>query len=761
MKKIILVSAFACLTIQPTFAQNRISKRELDIITKNQKASPLLVDDPDFTSTTASGSNNDGAVILSQKTTFAFDKKGISAGKIIGRNILGIIFAPFTLGTSILAANRSNGETQMLVEETERRRLLLNDKFSIEQYSILYFRLSNELDAFSAKVIKKDGSQKNVELADAVRVENSNSVPDIFRSYTDQKISTTYRPSFYKIAVPDLEEGDVIEYEFRNINNRSYGSNPNYKEFTPVYYVCNRSMPVAKQIIEITTADEHYHLSYKTIKGAPNFTLTSKNGSQVYRWVDEGRDKLQSVKYVSTYTELPMMKFQVSYTKNTNNDLVWFKNDEELKKDMTPEELMEKAKTAWFQPGKVQGSALNASSAVDIGDIESTILKALKKRGIKEAADDDYVRKAYYTIRSRTLYNSWNDYTYARIFSDLLTEKKIDHEVIVTNNNHLTDLSKVTFTSELGWLIKYKDKFYCNPSEHLNPEELSSEFNGNVAARFNPDDKKGKFTIDRLPVTDTLTNTLTVQLNSSLPDITQPVVTVDRTTEAKGSLKDVLIDDALALTPFMESDFKNYDGAGLWEGLSSREEDKASEELTHQKKEWKEDKPLMMKEIANGQYNEHVYKYNSFRIMEDGRSYKKRTLKYIENFTLTEMTSNARDDIVLKLPSLIGSQTRIKKEDKTRSYPVNIKSASAITYYINFTVPAGYTLKGWEGLNKKTENDFASFTSRAKLENNVLYIQAREVFKKTNVEAANWPSIVVVLDAAYNFSQAKLLLKKG
>jgi hypothetical protein len=113
------------------------------------------------------------------------------------------------------------------------------------------------------------------------------------------------------------------------------------------------------------------------------------------------------------------------------------------------------------------------------------------------------------------------------------------------------------------------------------------------------------------------------------------------------------------------------------------------------------------------------------------------------------------------LPSLTGAQIKIKKEDRTRNYPVNIKYMSSTVYNINFTVPAGYTLKGWEGLNKTTQNDFASFTTTAKMENNVLTIQAKQLFKKTNVEAANWPSIVAILDAVYNFSQSKLLLKKN
>ena len=39
----------------------------------------------------------------------------------------------------------------------------------------------------------------------------------------------------------DLEPGDVIEYEFTHLNTQTYYHNPDYKEFEPVYYLCNRN----------------------------------------------------------------------------------------------------------------------------------------------------------------------------------------------------------------------------------------------------------------------------------------------------------------------------------------------------------------------------------------------------------------------------------------------------------------------------------------------------------------------------------------
>ena len=158
MRKIIacaVMLVFCCAA----YSQQRITAKQIDQIKKNLKDNPLLKEqDDDFKAgSPADKWPNESAVVLCQKTIFDFDKKGISAGKRIGRNIFGVIFALPTFGSSLYFANAKN-ETKILVEETERRKILLRDKFALDQYSVLYFRLSAEGDAFAARVIKKDNS---------------------------------------------------------------------------------------------------------------------------------------------------------------------------------------------------------------------------------------------------------------------------------------------------------------------------------------------------------------------------------------------------------------------------------------------------------------------------------------------------------------------------------------------------------------------------------------------------------------------------
>ncbi len=757
MKKALLTITIFSLFICQTFSQQRITKKELETLKKHTDDAVLLKDDGDFNANSTAKWENESAVILCQKTSFDFDKKGLSIGKRIGRNLLGLLWSGVTFGYTIYAANAKN-ETTILVEETERRKILLNDKYALELYAILYFRLAAEGDAFAARVIKKDGTIQKIDFTDAVKVEDVRTVPSLFKSYTESEYKANYRPDFFKIAVSDLEEGDAIEYEYKNYNSTRYTNNPNYKEFEPVYYLCNRSLPVNKQIIEVTTEDDKYYMAFKSLKGAPNFVVTNNGDKKVYRWEDNNRERLVDNRFVNEYLELPSIKFQLTYARNSRKEFVWFKDENDTKKDMTPEELGTKAKQFWYSNSSVQSSAISLGES-SYAAVINAYFKDLKKKGITQLADDEYARKAYYLLRSKTMYNNCSDYDFAKIFSGLLREKKLDHEIVVTTPNYKTSIDKAAFTQEIAWMVKFKNKLYANPDEHLNPEELPVHVNGNTAVKFNYTNQADKPTTVVLPISDTVENILITQISAVL-DTTKANLSILKNVESKGLMKNEIIDDILTYIPYMETDFKNYDGQGMWDGMSETAADKATSEFKTRKKDWKEEKPKLMKAYTEEEYKCMVEKYDDFKIVQDGRAYKKKNLKYSETFTLQNFTATANDDIVLPLPKLIGIQTKIKKEERTRTLPIDTRFPRTLSWNIGIAIPAGYTAKGVEGLNKKIDNESASFTCIAKIENNVIYLDVKKVYKSKNFDVAKWPSLVAVLDAAYTFSQSKIILKK-
>jgi hypothetical protein len=330
---------------------------------------------------------------------------------------------------------------------------------------------------------------------------------------------------------------------------------------------------------------------------------------------------------------------------------------------------------------------------------------------------------------------------------------------VVTTSNLRTNLNKVAFTQELVWLVKCKNKFYCNPAEHLNPEDVPVQLAGNAAIRFNFADSKSAATSDVLPLSDTNANVLKTQLKTSF-DMASLKLSVEKNVEAKGLTRDDLINEVLALTPFMEGDYRNYDGMSMWDGLPGRQEEKATEDFNELKKKWKEEKPDVMKAMVEDEYGFNVEKYNNFKIVQDGREYKKRNLRYSENFVLADMTSKAGEDVLIALPALIGQQTKIKNDEKTRTMPVDVRYPRSMEWYIIFPIPTGYTVKGIENLSKEVSNECGNFSSSVRVENNNLIMQVSKMYKAKYLDLNQWPKLLEVLDAAYSFSQSKIVLKK-
>jgi hypothetical protein len=262
-----------------------------------------------------------------------------------------------------------------------------------------------------------------------------------------------------------------------------------------------------------------------------------------------------------------------------------------------------------------------------------------------------------------------------------------------------------------------------------------------------------------IPLADTNSNKLRTQVKASL-DANMTNLSVEKLVDAKGLVKNDIIDETLALTPYMENDYRNYDGMSMWEGLGGRQEEKATADFNELKKQWKEEKPEMMKAMAETEYGFKIEKYNNFRVVQDGRAYKKRNLQYSENFVLGDVTSKAGEDLLIALPALVTQQTKIKKDERNRTMPIDVRFPRTLTWSIIFTIPSGYAVKGIENLNQNISNDYAAFSSVARVENNTLTIDISKMYKTQHFDAQQWPKMLEVLEAAYNFSQSKIVLRK-
>jgi hypothetical protein len=206
-------------------------------------------------------------------------------------------------------------------------------------------------------------------------------------------------------------------------------------------------------------------------------------------------------------------------------------------------------------------------------------------------------------------------------------------------------------------------------------------------------------------------------------------------------------------------DWKTYGGWDDKEALSQAQQDALNERISQYRSEARKLKPKFMEDQLKEEFDE-VIKYDRFRLVQDGRHMRKQELQYEEDFTLGDMVQYAGKSILIRLPGFLTNQLKLSGDDRIRSYDAYLNTQRTFNYQVKFLVPPGYKVLGFAELNQKIENETGSFSSQAKLENGLVIIQATKVYKQNIVATDKWPLMLEWIDAAYNFSQKKILLRQ-
>jgi hypothetical protein len=714
MKKIILiVSILYISTSLQAQDEDTFSPSKLESIAKNMKT--IWDDtDPDFAITASPEKwKEESGVILAQKTRFSFDKD----------------------------ANK------LAVYEITRRRIKLNDRDAVNSYSSVFFRIGSAYDGAGIKIIKANGTVQDVSLRNAVYVEDNDDVPSTFAPYIG-KANTYYDKSksrvlYYKVAVPDLDPGDIIDYGTIFYDDNTV-KKMNFIEFDPIYFVCTREYPVLSQKFEIDTDDKSF-VNSKSTMGAPLFKETG-NSNADYLWEDRNREKLSDTRWVNRFTELPMVKFQIVFSRTENRSDLFIGDKGELKQNITPEELAKKMNILY---NKLDGSYYYSMAKA-----------YLKQIGYADMREDDFIQKTYYILRHMSHYktNGFSSQLFASCFTQCLDLRKIPYDLIVTSPNNLTKPENIIFRTEPEWIVRVKDKFVFNATVFSNPFDFREEFL-NTPAYIISLGKNPAATPVTLPAGKPDDNITTNTITASMDTATRNMVIVHQRA-ATGLSKQFYNVQALIYTPALDDDHRSYGGEDdLRSGLKGDALDNYEEKLRERKKEDKTRKLEYMKGALQEDFD-NIDVYNEFTLTSDGRTWRKQDLSYTNKYQLSDMVKVAGKDLLVAVPGLIGQQLFVSQDERKREVDAFMGFPRSLRNIINFTIPEGYKVVGVQNLNMNIENETGSFAVQATVEGNMLNILVKKLYKQMTVKKENWPKLLEMLDAAFNFSQKKILLKK-
>jgi hypothetical protein len=684
--------------------------------------------------------------------------------------------------------------TFVRIKEYIRKRVKLQDKNALDKFSTFFYVTMGKDGKAEYQVIKANGKVIDIEMSNAIEEEKD--IPAIYKP-----IYYRLNIKYFKIAIPDLEVGDIIDYTVRSTID--WDMKEEGIGFTPFIFSLSNSYSTMYQQYRFVLANG-MKVKFRAFNGAPNLKMDTKasvfgdkESYVAYYMLDKDREKTSEERWSYDLRNTPSVKFRVIMLSDNDPDS---KTLGMATVDRTFIDLDDVYK-------RFVGAALYRSTTVNtLAAYTTEYLFKKKEEGLLKN-DDDVIRETYYCLRKvflemyykgpvrselekyftgKKLYKKIskqkeneeqkkeeredeiriNAVVFATALRTALAIQGIQSELYVYIPRWLGAWRDAVFLDELDFVMKVKSKrktyfleafnnfdAFGTPYSHLEGVEGYS-----IAY-----DVPNRYYRTPGPVSSHLDNLSRKDYNVTFTDA-MDIINVERMTTATGHEKSGMIGIANLDREYLVKDFEKYYNAPTQKGKKKKEEEvidiSTSTEYENPDKEekMKERKELMEKDVKS---EFDIEKYGEFELIDNGRYGDSSKLKYRETFTLKKLLSKAGRNYIFDAGKLIGDQIKLEeKELKERQNDIWLPNARTIENNITLNIPAGFTVEGIEELNMSIDNESGAFFSTAKVDGDKLIINTKKLYKKNFDKKETWSNYVAFLEAGYKFSQAKIVLKK-
>ena len=643
---------------------------------------------------------NESAVIICQKNSYLFDKNFDSH-----------------YGTSI---------TQ---KEVIRKRIKLLDRAAVEEYSEFYFVATKDL---GIRIIKPDGSIENIDLKDAVPVDKDVSIPGVYKS------SYKWEKGYQKLAIAGLEPNDIIDY-FTIIDHTYYMTLKEYV-FPDVLLSLENSFPVIKQKFLFEMDDELF-FNFRASNGAPDIheEKSEKDDLKSYILTDNDREKIRDERWSYIYRSTPSIRFQVIWKSDIKSPTEYLLGTPgQIKTSVTKEEIALKVNQMMLKPDK------------SIDKLSNLILKYFSSH--KNIINKDEIARVSYYLYRNLKYTEGNnnfgqndDKIFAKCLARVFDRKKINYKVMTAVPARIGILDEVVLKDELIWFLKLDEsgKFLTSPSLNSNYGDIFPGIQGVDAYEIKLNKNQSLVSASRIttPRSNREQNGESDKIEISISkDLDQLNIYHDKT--IKGYSKD------------------SYEGAIIYGDARSPEKYtfQSSSDITGIYEQKRKRLELFKTYISE---NFELVSYDDFTLVKAGRYDDDPLLEYTENFQVKGVLRKAGVNYIFQIGKLIGTQIEINEDELKRSYDIFSDCPRAFFNEITIRIPEGYTAQGVEKLNINVSNETGSFISKAFVDGNTIKITTSKTYFHNFEKKDDWIKVVRFLDAAYDFTQARILLKKS
>lgn len=662
---------------------------------------------------------NEPGVILAKEITFAYKKEALSPRLIANRTV------------------------HLRVRIQSDKVLTEYSQFRIQGSDISYYLTTNVYAGF--KIIKSDGTQVEVPMQQAV--------------LEKETINGNAQEAF-KLAIPNLEIGDIIDYYIVNEQSINLGS-AKYYAFDPVVLNLTNTLPTFKSKISFDVLRRCY-LNLKCLNGAPAFSQTNADNDSHFALETSDLEGVPETELIFPYRQLPAVKFKVTYASSFMAGLIpgFIGEPGSIKSSVGLEEIPPFMKAVFSYAG-------------------TSNLKSAMKSRIKNPNDFEAIAKdAFYTFRNSTYVQfaemdlitgrqpnpERSTFYLAVALSQYYKTKKIPHDFVIGIPRQVSSIDNLVFEDELTFMLRVRtsNPFYIGRiNNNAMIGEIDPDLEGEdvLIANGLQELSNWKLRKEKIPADDPGKHKVQATYTLQLTDLNEGAADLSARILASGLSRAPLQNLFMDYYDYREEESKRYTMKGLDNLKTSNrvQAEKLKQDYLGSKTENVHKK---LKESLESELDFPIEEASGLTIEQTGRFDTSPDFIFTYNAKVKGLTRKVGPNYLMDIGKLIEKQSPVPKEEKLHNFDLYLPSPHEFVYNVEVQIPEGYTVKGLEGLEVNLDNATGSFSAKAEVRENKIVMQVHKTFKLNFVPKSQWPSLVAFMESATLYNGKQILFEK-
>lgn len=587
------------------------------------------------------------------------------------------------------------------------------------------FTITSAKHTFGAKIIKPDGREIIID------------VPALAVAETSGKKD---KDAKYKVAIPGLEVGDVLDYFLYDEYDYDEVSIPSMK----ISFL--KSYPTRDFELDLT-ADTRLAVEYGSYNGAPRL----ENALPV-----NGRNHA-SLKLTDLMTIEEEMPFFSKARQLPVIDLHILNNEARLEFVPSPARMGGIRTVLYPQLLSDIQSCLK-----DVEPDDKTLRQAagVVKDWCKtnpDASERNIIDAAYLALRYTYMKNELpvNSANFSLSFAQLLDKLdiKTPARIGVTSHRGKAAIDELVYFQDASYTVVVGDTTYFATERDLyTPGELIAHHDSEKAMFFdcpvNDKNPGAHVKYYSLPASKARANLLESHIALSLDPADMENMNVEHNLKLTGTAKDLV--EFITPTDDAMIPVAGFLGQKPLKRMSKKSADQTAKEQRGE-----------MEEIVRKLWDSKDVVLDEFRYDDYGNLPTSRTAKLSFKGKVPGVTSTAGNDLMVNIGIFNGAQPEMKGSVRERDIAVVKSSAKQSRTELIFTVPEGYQVvpESLEALNRNIVTKEAIFNVKASIDGGKVKISIGENYPRSICDASSWPDLLRVYDAMREFSSASLILR--